>query len=72
VGDGQALGKSTYVSQTQNFRGEEDLSNLLYKIKAQVKKDRIRLGEFFLDHDLLRKGNVPIQKFRGVLYSQKI
>ena len=42
------------------------------KIKHQIKKDRIRLGEFFLDHDILRKGCLPAQKFRGVLYSQKI
>jgi Ca2+-binding EF-hand superfamily protein len=48
------------------------MDSLLFKIKTQIKKDRIRLGEFFLDHDLLRKGSVPIQKFRGVLYSQKI
>lgn len=30
------------------------------------------MGEFFQDHDLLRKGNLPAQKFRGVLYAQKI
>ena len=48
------------------------LHDLLFKIKAQIKKERIRLGEFFLDHDLLRKGIIPAQKFRGVLYAQKI
>lgn len=61
--------KSTYMSQTQNFKGEEDMEALIFKIKAQIKKDRIRLGEFFLDHDMLRKGNVAAQKFRGVLYA---
>jgi Ca2+-binding EF-hand superfamily protein len=44
----------------------------LFNIKAQIKKERIRLGEFFLDHDVLRKGSVPRQKFRGVLHAQKI
>ena len=37
-----------------------------------MKKDRIRLGEFFQDHDILRKGTLPCQKFRGVLHAQKI
>ena len=32
---------------TQNFKGEEDIDNLIFKIKSQIKKDRIRLGEFF-------------------------
>ncbi len=64
--------KSTYFGQTQTFKGEENLDALLFKIKAQIKKDRIRLGEFFQDHDMLRKGTVPAQKFRGVLFTQKI
>jgi hypothetical protein len=42
------------------------------KIKTQVKKDRIRLLEFFQDHDILRKGYLPQQKFRSTLYSQKL
>jgi len=37
-----------------------------------VKKDRIRLLEFFQDHDPLRKGYLAAQKFRGVLHSQRI
>ena len=44
----------------------------MFKLKAQVKKDRIRLREFFQDHDPLRKGHVINQKFRGVLHTQKI
>lgn len=51
--------KQTYFGQTQSFKGEEDINNLLFKIKTQIKKDRIRLGEFFQDHDILRKGSVP-------------
>jgi hypothetical protein len=42
------------------------------RIKTQVKKDRIRLLEFFQDHDLLRKGYLPQQKFRSTLHSQKL
>jgi hypothetical protein len=42
------------------------------KIMNQCKKDRIRVLEFFQDHDILRKGYVPRQKFRNVLHIQKI
>ncbi len=65
-------GKQTYFGQTQNFKGSDNIDDLLFQIKIQIKKDRIRLGEFFQDHDLLRKGYVAAQKFRGVLYAQKI
>lgn len=37
-----------------------------------IKKDRVRLLEFFQDHDSLRKGYVPVQKFRSVLCAQRI
>jgi hypothetical protein len=37
-----------------------------------VKKDRIRLLEFFQDHDILRKGYLAAQKFRGTLHTQRI
>lgn len=42
-----ANGKQTYFGQTQTFKGEEEIDRLLFKIKAMIKKDRIRLGEFF-------------------------
>jgi len=42
------------------------------KVMNQCKKDRIRLLEFFQDHDILRKGYVPRQKFRNTLHIQKI
>lgn len=70
--DNGASQKTPYLGTSQNFSGESDVESLLFKIKAQIKKDRIRLGEFFQDHDMLRKGNVAAQKFRGVLYAQKI
>lgn len=59
--------KSTYTPQQNQFSGPSTVDDLLFRIKSQIKKDRIRLGEFFLDHDLLRKGSVPKSKFRGVL-----
>jgi len=34
--------------------------------------NRIRLGEFFADHDPLRKGTIDATKFRTTLYAQKI
>lgn len=34
--------------------------------------NRIRLGEFFADHDSLRKGTIDATKFRTTLYAQKI
>jgi len=37
-----------------------------------VKKDRIRLLEFFQDFDTLRKGYLPAQKFRSTLHGQRI
>jgi len=41
-------------------------------VKNIVKRDRIRLLEFFQDHDQLRKGVVEPTKFRSVLHSQKV
>jgi Ca2+-binding EF-hand superfamily protein len=41
-------------------------------IKNIVMKDRLRLREFFQDHDILRKGYLPKMKFRNVLHAQKI
>lgn len=64
--------KSTYKATDLDFKGEGEMHRLLVKIKQIIKKDRIRLTEFFQDHDPLRKGNVPVQKFQSVLHSQKI
>lgn len=71
IGDPLAT-KTSYIPNQGNYKGSDSLNDLLFKIKSQIKKERIRLGEFFLDHDLLRKGTIPAQKFRGVLYAQKI
>ena len=64
--------KAQYQREDIDFSGVSEVQKLLFKIKTIVKKDRIRLGEFFQDHDVLRKGILPAQKFRGVLHSQKI
>lgn len=48
------------------------MDKLMTKVKNIIKKDRIRLHEFFIDHDTLRKGYVAAQKFRSVLHSQKL
>jgi len=42
------------------------------KIRDSCKRHRIRLGEFFQDHDPLRKGTIEATKFRTTLWAQKI
>ena len=64
--------KSTFVDRFTDFNGERAHEALMNKIKQIVKKDRIRIHEFFQDHDILRKGYLPAQKFRSVLHSQRI
>ena len=49
-----------------------DAGLLLQELKRYVKVHRIRLREFFQDHDPLRKGAVTQAKFRTVLNSQKV
>jgi hypothetical protein len=61
--------KPTYVGHVNTFKGAEEFEGLIFKLKAIIKKDRIRLNEFFQDHDILRKGVITSQKFRGVLYA---
>jgi|JI9StandDraft_1071089.scaffolds.fasta_scaffold116010_1 hypothetical protein len=62
----------TYSETFWQFKGETDLDKLMRKIKIIVKQNRIRLFEFFQDHDSLRKGYVPFMKFKGVLHAQKV
>jgi hypothetical protein len=61
--------KSTYVKTWTDFDGSKTHQDLMQKIKNQVKKDSIRLREFFQDHDILRKGYLPKMKFRNVLHA---
>jgi hypothetical protein len=61
--------KATYVNRDLDFTGDKEHERLLHKIECVVKKDRIRLLEYFQDHDVLRKGYLPHQKFQSVLHS---
>ena len=49
-----------------------EIETLIKKIKDNVMRNRIRLGEFLQDHDPLRKGRIEATKFRTTLYAQKI
>merc|ERR1712060_674285 len=60
--------KSTYKAMNTDFSGEKSIDGLMKKIQNAISKDRIRLTEFFQDHDILRKGYLPASKFRSVLY----
>jgi hypothetical protein len=64
--------KSKYCGKSWKFDGITDYDRLMDKIKLIAKKGRIRLLEFFQDHDPLRKGTVPTMKFKGVLRGQNI
>jgi Ca2+-binding EF-hand superfamily protein len=64
--------KTTYVPVDTDFSGAKDMGILLGKIKEFVFRHRIRLGEFFQDHDPLRKGVIDATKFRTTLYAQKL
>lgn len=64
--------KSTYAAQFTDFSGAGEMAALMEKIKNIIKRDRIRLLEFFQDHDLLRKGNLQPTQFRSVLHSHKV
>lgn len=64
--------KSTYRNTNIDFSGSNDCTALMQKIREQVKRNRIRVGEFFQDHDPLRKGVIDATKFRTTLYAQKL
>jgi Ca2+-binding EF-hand superfamily protein len=63
---------STYRNINIDFTGSASIDSLLTKIKDEVKRQRIRLGEFLKDHDPLRKGTIECTKFRTTLYAQKL
>eukprot|EP00696_Hemimastix_kukwesjijk_P016388 gnl/Hemi2/4794_TR1661_c0_g1_i1.p1 gnl/Hemi2/4794_TR1661_c0_g1~~gnl/Hemi2/4794_TR1661_c0_g1_i1.p1 ORF type:complete len:480 (-),score=131.25 gnl/Hemi2/4794_TR1661_c0_g1_i1:131-1510(-) len=56
------------VPVTQRHR---PLDELLYKMAQRVQHTRVRLIEFFKDHDPLRKGTMTSQKFRSALSMAK-
>jgi hypothetical protein len=65
-------GKITYIPNDIDFTGAHEIKELIDKIKEFVFRHRIRLGEFFQDHDSLRKGVIDATKFRTTLYAQKL
>jgi hypothetical protein len=60
--------KSTYNARFTDFNGSQEMVNLMDKIKNIIKRDRIRMLEFFQDHDMLRKGSIEPTKFRSTLH----
>jgi len=69
INDPYTGAKSTYRNTNIDFSGSNDVGNLMRKIKEHVMRNRIRIGEFFQDHDPLRKGVIDATKFRTTLYS---
>lgn len=61
--------KSTYITKWTDFTGVHAKERLMTKVKNQIKKDRVRMVDMFQDHDTLRKGYLPAQKFRSTLHS---
>jgi len=69
---GSTEGKVTYFPTDIDFSGSNEVMVLMKKIKEFVYRHRIRIGEFFQDHDPLRKGVIDATKFRTTLYAQKL
>lgn len=61
--------KSTYNARFTDFNGSDEMRVLMEKIKQCIKRERIRLLEFFQDHDMLRKGSIEPTKFRSTLHA---
>jgi len=57
----------TYQTHFKNVNFCKDAYEALEKIKLKVKTNRIRIGQFFMDFDSLRKGYVNKAKFRTAL-----
>lgn len=72
INDPYTGAKSTYRNTNIDFSGSESIAPLMQKIKEHVMRHRIRIGEFFQDHDPLRKGVIDATKFRTTLYAQKL
>lgn len=61
------------VEEIQNIQvGTVDMDVLLNWLKTQIKTNSIRIDEYFIDYDPLRKGIVPKNKFRGILSLMKL
>jgi len=57
----------TYQTHFKNMNFSKDAFEALEKVKLKVKTNRIRIGQFFIDFDNLRKGFVSKAKFRTAL-----
>ena len=53
------------------FKDSIDRELLMQKIKKEIKIKNLRVQEYFLDFDTLRKGFCAANKFRGVLNQMK-
>lgn len=59
---------ATVIGETYDMNGRlPKLDDVMKRIKNTVMQKRIRIEEFFLDHDPLRKGDVTSAKFRSCL-----
>jgi hypothetical protein len=59
---------ATIIGENYNMLGRfPKLNEVMQKIKNVVMQKRIRIEEFFIDHDPLRKGDVVKAKFRSCL-----
>eukprot|EP00818_Percolomonas_sp_WS_P000501 CAMPEP_0117441458 /NCGR_PEP_ID=MMETSP0759-20121206/3646_1 /TAXON_ID=63605 /ORGANISM="Percolomonas cosmopolitus, Strain WS" /LENGTH=969 /DNA_ID=CAMNT_0005233315 /DNA_START=172 /DNA_END=3081 /DNA_ORIENTATION=+ len=61
-----------FTGGKNNAGAENDLNEIIEEVRSQVKRNRIRMREYFLDFDPLRKGYVTENKFRSVLSSSKL
>jgi len=57
----------TYQTHFKKMNFSKDAYEALEKIKCKVKCNRIRIGQFFIDFDSMRKGSVNKAKFRTAL-----
>lgn len=49
-----------------------DVAEVLNRIRRIVWQKRIRAEEFMREHDILRKGTIPISKFRSAVDNMKM
>lgn len=65
-------GFNIHTPYCMNNPPDEDMKTILQRIQLGVKVKRIRAQEFMSEHDPLRKGYIPIAKFRGAIDNMKL
>ena len=65
-------GFNIFTPYCMNNPPTEDVETLLKRIQNLVKTKRVRAQEFMIEHDPLRKGQIPKAKFRSALDNMKI